>query len=184
MHLSRIHQAPPSLPHNDFPQLNTNHLLLISTAFFSCIKAHTSHSVSVWSHCWTTAYLPGQFASSFSWWFLQCSPFARYCSCMSRLKVMYSPGYPLTPTATVCASLWSLVHLLYLLFNLVKPQRLSYSSPFSKTRQFLWLTCLRVFNFSDSQSLFKIWTVNHIHLYIYCMLYLNVPFLHTFKKST
>lgn len=38
---ARIHQAPPSLPHNHLTHLNTNHphLLLISTALMSCIKA-------------------------------------------------------------------------------------------------------------------------------------------------
>lgn len=46
VHMSQIQQAPPSLPHNDLTHLNTNHphLLLISTALISCIKAHLTFS--------------------------------------------------------------------------------------------------------------------------------------------
>lgn len=151
--MSRIQQAPPSLPHNDLTHLNTNHphLLLISTALISCIKAHTSHSVSIWSHRLITDYLP--YLINLPLVFLLVSLLVIppvFSSPWDPPTVLVSQGWELythldTHLLQVCASLWSLVHLHYLLFNLVKWQRLSYSShPLSKTPQYLWLTHLHV----------------------------------------
>ncbi len=62
--LSRCHQAPPSLPHSVHSYLNTDHQHLISTLISSCIKAHTSPKLIVWSTSWCTDHLPADLCDS------------------------------------------------------------------------------------------------------------------------
>ncbi len=94
--LSRCHQAPPSLPHSVHSYLNTDHQHLISTLISSCIKAHTSPKLIVWSTSWCTDHLPADLPCVI----LSCN-YLQYSPCVSNVLHRVSI-HPSPSCRTVC----------------------------------------------------------------------------------